>query len=41
LISGARVLTPVPAFLRMEGLNEGVKIDGGDTTKAPETLVTK
>jgi hypothetical protein len=41
LISGARVLTPVPAFLRMEGLNEGIKIDGGDTTKAPETLVTK
>jgi len=41
LISGARVLTPVPAFLLMEGLNEGVKIDGGDTTKAPETLVTK
>ena len=34
LLSGARVLTPVPVFLGLEGANTGIKIDGGDQSKA-------
>ncbi len=41
LISAARVLTPVPVFLGLEGANEGVKIDGGDLTKAAKSLAKR
>jgi hypothetical protein len=39
LISGTRVLTPAPVFLRLEGPdNAGVVVDGGDLTKTRQPL---
>ena len=40
LVSASRVLTPVPVFLQIEGSHEGIKIDGGDTSKAKEVMKT-
>jgi hypothetical protein len=39
LITAARVLTPVPVFLRVEGeANENITVDGGDISKATKPL---
>jgi Glycosyl hydrolases family 28 len=42
LVSAARVLTPAAAFLQLEGEgNRGITVDGGDLSKAAETVVLK
>jgi len=42
LFTGARVLTPSPAFLQLEGTaNERITIDGGDLSKSAAVLVFK
>lgn len=42
LLTAARVLTPSPTFLRLEGAgNEGIIIDGGDLSKAASPLTFK
>jgi hypothetical protein len=42
LVSAARVLTPAAAFLQLEGEgNGGITVDGGDLSKAGETVVVR
>ena len=42
LVTAARVLTPSPAFLQLEGsANENILIDGGDLSKAASPLTFK
>jgi hypothetical protein len=42
LLSGARVLTPSPAYLQLEGTeNERITIDGGDLSKSTAILAFK
>ena len=41
LITAARVLTPVPVFLGLEGSSEGVRIESGDLSKAGTATVRK
>jgi hypothetical protein len=40
LVAVARVLTPAGAFLHLEGeANRGITVDGGDLSKAAESVV--
>jgi hypothetical protein len=42
LVTAARVLTPAAAFLQVEGEgNRGITIDGGDLSKAAETVTVR